>query len=61
MTYLIEFTKPKFEALKKAYQSAIDNDHDQFEYDNQTYVTDYAKYVIEYLEPKFTNSITQNS
>ena len=61
MQKLIEFTKPKFEALKKAYQTAIDNNKESFEFENDLYLTEYSKYVIEYLEPNFTNSTTQKS
>jgi hypothetical protein len=52
----IEVTKEHFDALKCAYEDAVKNNKDQFEmpgYPGQMVLTTYAKYMIEYLEPKF--------
>ena len=42
--------------LKSAYKEAVDTNQEQFEmpgYPGQMVLTTYAKYMIEYLEPKF--------
>lgn len=49
----IEFTPELLALLKKAYQKAIDTSEAQFTFNGKAWVTDYAKYVIEYLDEKF--------
>ncbi len=44
------FTKSDLAELKKAYKKAIENNKDSFVFRGQTFVTNYAKYLIEYLE-----------
>jgi hypothetical protein len=39
--------------LKKEYQKAEAGNLNTFEFQGQTLVTEYAKYLIEYLTPKF--------
>ena len=52
----IEITKDQFDALKSAYEDVVKSNAEQFEmpgYPGQMVLTTYAKYMIEYLEPKF--------
>lgn len=49
----IEFTAEKFKAFKKAYDKAITDKKDQFEFEGHEVLVSYAKYVIQYLTPKF--------
>ena len=54
--FTIEVTKDQFDMLKSAYNEAVKNNQEQFEmpgYPGQMVLTTYAKYMIEYLEPKF--------
>lgn len=41
--------------LKKAYDRATSESKDMFTFEGNDYVTNYAKYLIEYLEEKFKN------
>lgn len=45
----IEYNKSKLKLLKKAYNEAVNQKKDSFTFQNQEYVTDYAKYLIEHL------------
>lgn len=49
----IEFTPAKFKAFKEAYTAAEKEGKKTFSFDNKAFVTNYAKYLIEYLAPKF--------
>lgn len=49
----IEFTPELLEKLKEAYGLAIKNGKPLFIFNGSEWVTDYAKYVIEYLNNKF--------
>jgi hypothetical protein len=49
----VEFDKPKLERLKKLCNQAVASKKIVFEFDGREYVTDYAKYLIEFLTPKF--------
>lgn len=53
MTNTISFDKRKFKLFKKAYAHARELKRGSFVFDDNEFLTDYAKYVIEYLEPKF--------
>jgi hypothetical protein len=46
----MEFTRPRLEALKKRYQEAVESKAENFTFDGHLILTDYAKYMIEYLE-----------
>ena len=39
-------------ALKKKYNLAVDNEESIFVFENDEYVTEYAKYLLEYLLPR---------
>ena len=49
------FTLDTYQRLKVAYNTALQNNLEVFTFDNHDLLTDYAKYVIEYLTPKFEN------
>lgn len=51
----IVFDKIKLRKFKKFYQKAVDDKKEAFDFHGRTYLTMYAKYVIEYLEDKFKN------
>lgn len=41
------------QGLRKAYNKAVKEGKDQFKYNENDFVTGYAKYFLEYYEPKF--------
>lgn len=49
----IEFDKPRFIRLKAHYQEALDYHEQSFIFDGEEFLTDYAKYVIQFLTDKF--------
>ena len=51
---MIVWNRPKFERLKKAYAQAVEEEAEEFTFDSNVFVTGYAKYLIEYLELRFT-------
>lgn len=46
----IQFTRVKFKALKRAYQKAVDDELEMFQFEGHDLLVSYAKYLIEYLE-----------
>ena len=46
----VSFDKPKYRRLKERYNKAVERSEDQFYFEGGEYLTDYAKYVLEYLE-----------
>lgn len=48
----IAFDKPMRERLRKAYVKAVDENAEQFTFEGNEYVTNYAKYLLEYLDMK---------
>jgi hypothetical protein len=50
----INFDEPTYRRFKRAYQIAEKAHRTEFEFDNQTYLLEFAKYVLEYLETEFT-------
>jgi hypothetical protein len=44
---------PTFSRLKNEYQKAVVNSKNTFIFDGNELLTDYAKYLIEYLTPMF--------
>lgn len=44
------FTKKTIRALRKQYDAALAEGARVFEFNGQTFLTDYAKYMLEYLE-----------
>lgn len=50
---MIEWTRPKYKALGRAYNAAVTAGLITFTFDGDEYVTGYAKYLLEYLKEKF--------
>lgn len=48
----IRWDKPMRERLRKAYKKATDAGFDSFVFDDNEYLTRYAKYLLEYLDMK---------
>jgi hypothetical protein len=53
----ITFDLAQAKRLKKAYDKAVANEVDQFEFEGLPWVTGYAKYLIEYLETQFREKL----
>jgi len=51
----IEFDAARYARLKVAYAEAVKAEQETFFFEGHTFLTAYAKYVIEYLKPKFEN------
>jgi len=49
----IDWTEPMFRRLKTRYDKAVMDGEKEFTFDGDVFVTDYAKWLIEYLETKF--------
>lgn len=49
---MIHWTKPMREQLRKAYNKAEKAKQDSFIFDDNEYVTRFAKYLLEYLDLK---------
>lgn len=52
-THHINFTSPKYHALKRAFQDASQHGKESFTFEGNEWVTAYAKYALEYLAPQF--------
>lgn len=50
----IDFDEPTYRRFKRAYQIAQKAHRTEFEFDGQTFLLEFAKYVLEYLETEFT-------
>jgi hypothetical protein len=50
---VIEWTVSKLKRFKKAYKAATKLGVDSFEFEDNIFVTNYAKYLIEYLAQRF--------
>jgi hypothetical protein len=46
----VDFTPAKYRKLKEAYDKARLEGREKFLFEGQAIVTDYAKYMLEYLE-----------
>ena len=55
MTTYINWTRPMLERFKKAYADAVAQGLDDFIFDGNEFVTDYAKYLIEYLDGRLAS------
>lgn len=49
----IKVNKEYMQGLRKAYNKAVKEGLTQFKYKDSDFVTIYAKYFLEYYEPKF--------
>lgn len=47
---MIDFDKPKRERLREAYQKALEEGKDRFDFDGHEVLTRYAYYLLEYLD-----------
>lgn len=52
-TKTITFTPALRDALRESYDSAVENNLDEFIWHGNAYVTGYAKYVLEHLDNQF--------
>ena len=50
MSNTITFTQEKFERFKKVYAKALNNNEKQFTFEGNTFLLDYGKRLIEYIE-----------
>jgi hypothetical protein len=53
--YKVTYTKESVERLREGYKEAVACGKNEFVFDGKEYVTDYAKYMLEYLEGVFSN------
>ena len=49
----MDFTRPKYLKLRRAYNSAVNKGEQQFTFEGQPLLTSYAKYLLEFLGGKF--------
>jgi hypothetical protein len=49
----IRFDKKRYQSLRRAYGQATMRGLEVFEWNGHEFVTNYAKYLLEYLKPKF--------
>lgn len=49
----MDFTKPKYIKLKRAYKDAVNKGKTEFTFEGQPLLTSYAKYLLEFLGNKF--------
>lgn len=50
---MITWTVPMVHRFEKAYESALRNKQKEFKFDDNEFVTNYAKYLLEYLKDEF--------
>ena len=48
-----EFTRESYKRFRARYERAVRDHEHEFEFDGREFVTDFAKYVGEYLDLKF--------
>lgn len=53
MSEMLEFTPSKARRFKEVYQDTLEHHRQSFIFEGHEFLTDYAKYVIEYLESRF--------
>lgn len=49
----VEFTPAKRDALRAAHTRAVSKGRESFVFEGREYLTEYAKYVLEYLDSQF--------
>lgn len=54
-SWIENLSKCDYEQLLKGYKKAVENNRTQFIFRGQDMLTQFAFYVLEYLEPKFKN------
>lgn len=50
---MLEFTPDLYEKLKKEYNKALEEEQESFEFEGREVLTNYAKYMVEYLNTQF--------
>ena len=53
---MIQWTKEKMTRLQGAYDKAVAAGDDEFDFEGLELVTDYTKYLLEYLNEEFKNA-----
>jgi len=53
---IVEWTKPMVDRFQVAYDEAVEADVDQFVFEGHELVTEYAKYLLEYLNERFKDA-----
>jgi hypothetical protein len=53
MSGTISFNLETYQSFKKEYQNAVNGNKTQFKFQNNDFLTSYAKYLLEYLKCKF--------
>jgi hypothetical protein len=48
----ISFTKQQFKVFKQSFKVALQKNKDSFIFEGNEFMTSYAKYLIEHLEPQ---------
>lgn len=57
MKEFISFTPQKYLKLKRIYKKAEKEGKEQFEFEGHTVLTQYAKYMLQYLGTKFERKL----
>lgn len=52
---MVSFSRDDLSVFKGKYRQAVSDNRNSFSYRGKVYLTDYAKYVIEYLEDQFNS------
>lgn len=53
MTKTINWTVPKMRRLRAAYNAAVNESAEEFEFEGEIYVTGFAKYLLQHLNNEF--------
>lgn len=53
MDYTQGYDQAKTKELRKAYDKAVKAKKPEFEFKGETYLTDFAKYLLQVLEPRY--------
>ena len=53
MSNMVSFDEQTYRKLKSEYQKSVKNNVDVFVFEGNELLTNYAKYLIEYLKTKF--------
>lgn len=53
----VSFDRERYTQLRRSYDQAVAEGKEQFYFDGLTFVTAYAKYVLEYLGTKFDQEV----
>ncbi len=51
--FYMELTPQKVDRLEKRYAQAVENNEEQFTFDGHEFLTEYAKYLLQYLKGVF--------